>query len=385
MNTRVQIGRIELVHEDHRRAIAEFNGDNFSVQHFKVKEPIPLGNHYHKGKTETFTILQGDGILLLQDTTNPSAATEFHRLRAGAVVEIPPGWAHTFFLKGGSEMLCRSSARFDEANQDMHPHLIRMPIGHIAAVGIIYPRSNPRRIYLETKDDGLPAKVFRGGLCFTGGNWIDYQDKPPVAKFDASPRATVAREVDEELTFERFERDRGELVALGQAEPGTSAPTSISGAEITDEDRRDLALVKQAITDAATPFGDYFVEIPKEVFERGDPGNPKLKGNTHLVSYFESPLDDETWNTLERLQKKFGNLSNEAISTITSLDEINRKRSFFAYGHGRVAQEFFRRRIGSGMEQEINIIPGMDVFYLGPSLGDYSEYLKRYDVARKPV
>ena len=133
------------------------------------------------------------------------------------------------------------------------------------------------------------------------------------------------------------------------------------------------------------PFGDYHVYIPKAVFESADPGNPKLSDNTHLVSYYDCPLDEEMWAKLERLQKKFGNLSNESVSTITSLAKIVETQVRIAYGHGPALQEFFRRKVGDGQEELMNLIPGIKVTYMGLSLTTYALYLERYTVAKKPI
>ena len=45
-----------LVHADHRRIISEVNGPDYSVQRFEILGTVPLGNHYHEHKTETFII-----------------------------------------------------------------------------------------------------------------------------------------------------------------------------------------------------------------------------------------------------------------------------------------------------------------------------------------
>ena len=59
-------GVLVLAHEDERRRIEEFNGSDFSIQYFKVSRALPLGNHYHTRRVETFVVLSlfyAEGVL----------------------------------------------------------------------------------------------------------------------------------------------------------------------------------------------------------------------------------------------------------------------------------------------------------------------------------
>lgn len=123
------IGKIMPVHEDARRAIAEYNGDDFSVQYFEVKERIPLGNHFHKGKFEVFIILRGSGIVVtcpIGEDGIPTAEKTVTEIGNLSVVKIPPYTAHTFYLDPGTKMTCFSSAPFDEKNQDMMKFVLEL-------------------------------------------------------------------------------------------------------------------------------------------------------------------------------------------------------------------------------------------------------------------
>ena len=116
------IGQLSVVSIDGRRRIMEFNGDDFSIQNFKIKREIPLGNHYHKNKTETFIVLSGQGIVLLSpidSKTGSQGEIMTNRLEAGSVIRVDPYIAHTFILKPGSKMICFSSEPFDSNNMDM--------------------------------------------------------------------------------------------------------------------------------------------------------------------------------------------------------------------------------------------------------------------------
>jgi mannose-6-phosphate isomerase-like protein (cupin superfamily) len=109
------VGLIGLVHEDARRAISEFNTEDwdFSIQQFKIKEKIPLGNHYHAKKDEIFVILKGSGQVTTQKREVPESRETFD-LKTGSVVYVPKNMAHTFVLEPESEMICFSTKAFDK-------------------------------------------------------------------------------------------------------------------------------------------------------------------------------------------------------------------------------------------------------------------------------
>lgn len=112
-------GLITAVHEDNRRAIAEFNSSemDLSVQSFKIKEKIPLGNHYHAWKDEVFVILKGKGEVTLQYQyfgIDSHSSVRTFPLEEGSVVHVEKNMAHTFVLEPGSEMICFSNRAFDK-------------------------------------------------------------------------------------------------------------------------------------------------------------------------------------------------------------------------------------------------------------------------------
>ena len=255
----------------------------------------------------------------------------------------------------------------------------KVPITNISAVGLIHRESDPSRIYIDFKDDGLPVKAFRRTLCPVGGNWIG-----EGAKADADPLATFRRELLEELSFEKVERSSEEYVDLGIADLEVfGAVGGFSGAEVTAEDHADLAHLKRTISESAAPFGDYLTEIPKSVLDAADPEN-KRNGFTVLVSYYRVGLSDEDWTKLERLQRKFGNLSNESISVILSLAEIVEKGIKCAFAHDIALRDFFRSRDCKGADG-LPIYDGTHAERVHDPLGSYAEYLERYDVAKTPL
>lgn len=117
---------LPLAHEDYRRIIRDYTDPNnkYSIQHFLIKESIPLGNHFHKRKFEIFKIIEGIGTLFTAKITRKDHNIGLMQkllLTPGDVVKIPPYFAHTFVLNAGSKMICYSSKPFDQANTDMAP------------------------------------------------------------------------------------------------------------------------------------------------------------------------------------------------------------------------------------------------------------------------
>ena len=119
-------GRIAPVHEDQRRSISACNSPEggFSIQSFVIKERIPLGNHYHAEKEETF-IVYGTGELRTCDidrSGSPIGPVQTHAITSESVYHIKPFTAHTFLLDLGSRMICFSSKPFYKNDKDMWPH-----------------------------------------------------------------------------------------------------------------------------------------------------------------------------------------------------------------------------------------------------------------------
>jgi dTDP-4-dehydrorhamnose 3,5-epimerase-like enzyme len=121
------IGALALVSEDNRRRIREFNGSDFSLQGFEIYAAIPLGNHFHEKKEETFVLTSGKGKLLTQnilvdeDGARSVGDVREFILEAPMVIRVPRYVAHTFVLDPGSTMMCFSSAPFNPDDKDMQP------------------------------------------------------------------------------------------------------------------------------------------------------------------------------------------------------------------------------------------------------------------------
>lgn len=370
-------GRLREVHTDIRRTLMEYNGEDFAVTAIAVHQRVPLGNHYHEKKTETFVITKGRGVVFTKSIDDSAAQIEAVSLHEGVVVHVPPRTAHTFILDPGSTLTCYSSARFDEDDQDMVSYELLFPVGHVSATLLVYRESDPRQIYIDLKDDGLPIKAFRRTLCPLGGNWVG-----DGARKDKNPAETLRRELEEELSFEKARRDSIELKHLGLGDAEMFDAVKVSSALVTEEDEKDLAHLKRVMCDQMAPFGDYIVHVSRQTLDAADPGNSR-EGFTYLTSYFMVGLSEDNWSRIERLQKKFGNLSNESISMITSLTEIVVSQTACAYGHEHGLGDFFIE-IAKVADQPLPILSGTSGLRIGSPCDSYTQYLQQFEVARKP-
>jgi quercetin dioxygenase-like cupin family protein len=125
----VNTGTLEHAHTDNRRIIFECNLPTSSVQQFVITEPIPLGNHYHKIRQETFVITNGRGrcvCLPLDMHENPLAEQVAFNISKGSVIQIMPFTAHAFRLEPGSSMVCFSSIPFDPDDPDMFSYKLEI-------------------------------------------------------------------------------------------------------------------------------------------------------------------------------------------------------------------------------------------------------------------
>lgn len=254
----------------------------------------------------------------------------------------------------------------------------KMSVSHMAGACIIFRASNPAHIFLTIKDDSHPIKLARRQLCLIGGNWIGDNAKQDMNTFD-----TFKRELAEELSFVRPVRDSVKLNLLGLSDVECFAPTSQSIVDVTPRDMEELDHLKRIIVEFATPFGDFMLMISKDALDAADPTN-KRDGFTALLSCWAAPLEEDVWGSLLELQRKFGNLSNESLTLVTSLDEIIRTNTKAAFGYDRVLQKFFLD-CGLIAAQNLPLVPGISVQEVGMPLPTYADYLERYEVAKKPI
>jgi hypothetical protein len=251
-------------------------------------------------------------------------------------------------------------------------------VTNTSSVGIIARASDPSQIFIEAKDDGHPIKLVRRALCFIGGNWIG-----PAAKADADPLATFCREVSEELCLEKPAVSTVELRLLGLQSDGDftyRAPTN--NVPVKPGDERTLAEIKAQIMESAIPFGSFLNTVTREAMQSADP-ECKRDGFTTLCNYFVVTLDEPHWSNLTRLQMKFGNLSNESLTLLTSAEEIANLGTKGSFAHERVLQQFF---LANGITAAAGMVltPNQSSVYAGPVFNSYTALLERYDVLKRP-
>jgi hypothetical protein len=255
--------------------------------------------------------------------------------------------------------------------------LVKKLVNNISSVGIIYRETDPSQIFLEIKDDGLPLKAFRRHLCPIGGNWIG-----EAARQDMDTWQTFCRELMEELTLENADVSTLELSLLGFKPRGEFYRTSNNGLIPSDAQKLKFDFFKKFAVSLGESFGDYVINIPKTVLDQADPGNTR-EGFSTLTSYWLVPVLEDWWEILIDLQNKFGNLSNESITVITSLEEIVKNGTKFAFGHDLAFQDFFLGR-GFTLARQLPLVKSITHKRVGRAWDSYEEYLEAYDVARMP-
>lgn len=100
------------IHEDNRRIIYDWaEGDFKSCKAVIVKESIPIGDHFHRNKTEEFLLLQGEFMEL-------KVGDEVLKgVKAPWKVTIPPGLYHKFICTPGSILLGTATQLFDPLDE----------------------------------------------------------------------------------------------------------------------------------------------------------------------------------------------------------------------------------------------------------------------------
>jgi hypothetical protein len=252
-----------------------------------------------------------------------------------------------------------------------------LKINSISSVGIIYRKSNPEEVFFEIKDDGLPVKAFRRMLNPIGGNWVG-----EVAKSDQNTWDTFKREIREELNLDGVMVSTVELRLLGYLPQNKFYKTKISNCIPSDTERKMFGDLKEEMIKDRIPFGDYLINIPMEYFNKGEL-DKKVEDWNDLNSYWLIPLSEKNWGRLVYFQNKFGNLSRESISTITSLREIVETRMSFAFGHDRPIRDFFMIH-NAILARKMPILKGIVCSTLCFPRESYGDYLKKYEVVRKP-
>ncbi len=217
---------------------------------------------------------------------------------------------------------------------------VKTTVNNVASVAIIYPSDDPRKVFLCEYDQGYPSAVFRGMYNPPGGNWIG-----PLAASDSGPRDTIERELKEEL------------VLLGR--------------------------IRSYIQRALRPWGSYYHLVPKAVFDSADPQNKRGDTSTFVCCWI-APLGTKVWFHLGRLQAKYGNLTNEGYTRITSFDEVLDGRRRFAWGHSQEYKDFWNMHGLRHRTPSLSRNGDITSEYAGPVPETYKEVLRYYHVLRTP-
>jgi hypothetical protein len=247
----------------------------------------------------------------------------------------------------------------------------RTTINNIASVGIIYREADPRDIFIDMKDGGLPVAAFQWTLCPIGGNWVG-----AGAAADAGPLATFRREFEEEFVLRTVDRDLVEVIELGHL------LKTANGKVISREDSIAFFELRQSILTKAAPWRDYLVPVSRRVLDLA-PGNTR-EGFTTLVSYNLVGLDEVEWKALSRLQQTFENLSNESLSWVTSLSNIVALERRFAYGHEWAYRDFWEFHSALELTRWMRMFPHAQPTNLGKPRQTYGAYLEDFEVLKRP-
>jgi len=253
----------------------------------------------------------------------------------------------------------------------------RVGIVSIASVAILYRKTNPGEVFLDIKTPGYPLTAFVGMICPIGGNWIGDQ-----AQADLNPLATWRREFEEEFTITTKVASLAETRLLGDdpKEEFYTTPRNLIIPSRTD--LIDFTLLKHNLPLRAEPFGDFLVTVPKSVLDRNAPEN-RRPGYTALHPYWLVEVFEDEWRALVALHQKFGNLSCESQSVITSLPQIIAEGQLTCCGHDVVMREFFQQ-MGCANAEGYPMLEGITFEHRGMPLDSYDKYRAEYDITRTP-
>jgi len=209
-----------------------------------------------------------------------------------------------------------------------------------------------------------------------GGNWLGDE-----AKSDHSPISTLRRELKEELRFARQLQTEVDRKALLSESDATKWFRPLREQNINPLDEALLAYVTSVIQDSLELFGDFLISVSTEGFLAGC-GKKKPPVRV-LCSYHTTLLKDNVWQELAELQNNFGNISTESMSLITSLPEIVARSLRVGWGHDQVLRNCW---LGFGFPEadDMKIVPGIDVRFLGHPYRSYIPYQECFDFAHTP-
>lgn len=244
--------------------------------------------------------------------------------------------------------------------------MAKRTITHIAAIGIIFKKSDPRQILMEVKDDGFPRPAARGprrGLSFFGGNRFG-----PDAEGDNGPIDTLRRRIRGRLALTHQLARPVELAALQQIPPGEFILKPNMIHEVEPVDMVKINALAEAICAAAWPMNSFL--------------NNEPDGGQALVVVFECGLSDSAWQMLVELMERFGNISRLCPTIITNLDELVQTQMHSAFGINDVLESFWAFKVleATGLMKDNNTIAE----WCGAPMRTYTDYERYFSCAPTP-
>jgi len=107
-----------MTHEDNRRVLVDVeNPEGGRIKIVIAKKDCILGKHYHKIKTEIFTLSHGEADVRYRDINKKRFKTA--KLLPGNTIVITPDTLHEFFIRKGSVLLCHVDRDYDPSD-DYH-------------------------------------------------------------------------------------------------------------------------------------------------------------------------------------------------------------------------------------------------------------------------
>lgn len=238
-----------------------------------------------------------------------------------------------------------------------------------ASAVVIHKYGDSTRIFMEYKGDKYPLPEFRNCLCLIGGHWIGND-----AKADINPRATLHRELLEELTLEKGLCSTSEMQLLNPEYQPIHYTVKPCKVPVEKQDIELFDLVKSHINTRLQFFRSYL-----STFE-----NQQSRQATY-VSYFTAPLLPEFWEALEYLQEKYGNLSNESDTCIATLDQLT-ANCRIGFGHAQVLKDFFTAYGYGNRAMAIKTLPSVCMRATSDEeIQSYSDLLRDYHIKYYPL
>lgn len=96
-----------------------------SWTYLEAVSDAPMGNAYHRTRTETYILVWGQGLYIWSDVDIPNAPIYARQIVPGDFITIPPRRAYAFRLDPGAEMVCHRDGPPGDA--DVIEHVLYPP------------------------------------------------------------------------------------------------------------------------------------------------------------------------------------------------------------------------------------------------------------------